>query len=293
MEFLGANISSGEGQNNFWNKKLENFKFIMQRLSIISKHDAMILILHAAYLPRLTFFPRTSPNPDESILKCFDQYLRDGFQTVFNVSLNQKVWQQAILPISVGDLGLGSVAEPAHSAFLASAAATATLQELLLFSDKSYPDNIRTQVYDKWRAVYGNVFGYETQFQKVWNASAISKSYENLLKLNCSAYDKARMMALKTSIPVIKKSVGLVEEGSFRPDGYTISPWAMGRSLVWDVTFPHTMADSHHHVIFTRVVLPKNGIYFDNLGTLTYNSWVAIYVDVLTIHAKLQKIGTY
>ncbi|ESN96482.1 hypothetical protein HELRODRAFT_163549 [Helobdella robusta] len=39
--------------------------------------------------------------------------------------------------------------------------------------------------------------------------------------------------------------MGLIEEGAFRPDGYTITPWAQGRSLAWDVTLPHTMADRY------------------------------------------------
>ncbi|ESO10777.1 hypothetical protein HELRODRAFT_167275 [Helobdella robusta] len=49
----------------------------------------------------------------------------------------------------------------------------------------------------------------------------------------------------KAGIPVIKEPMGLIEEGAFRPDGYTITPWAQGRSLAWDVTLPHTMADRY------------------------------------------------
>ncbi|ESN90349.1 hypothetical protein HELRODRAFT_166007 [Helobdella robusta] len=49
----------------------------------------------------------------------------------------------------------------------------------------------------------------------------------------------------RANIPTIKEPTGLMEEGSLRPDGYTISPWAQGRSLAWDVTFPHTMAEKY------------------------------------------------
>ncbi|ESN90537.1 hypothetical protein HELRODRAFT_166211 [Helobdella robusta] len=109
------------------------------------------------------------------------------------------------LPICVGGLGLGSAAELAPSAFLASAAATVALQDLMLPRDGIYVDNFRMQVYDMWRATNGDVAG----------------------------------------IPVIKEPMGLIEEGAFRPDGYTITPWAQGRSLAWDVTLPHTMADRY------------------------------------------------
>ncbi|ESN91073.1 hypothetical protein HELRODRAFT_182326 [Helobdella robusta] len=49
----------------------------------------------------------------------------------------------------------------------------------------------------------------------------------------------------RANIPTIKEPTGLMEEGSLRPDGYTISPWAQGRFLAWDVTFPHTMAERY------------------------------------------------
>ncbi|ESN97872.1 hypothetical protein HELRODRAFT_177514 [Helobdella robusta] len=49
----------------------------------------------------------------------------------------------------------------------------------------------------------------------------------------------------RANIPTIKKPTGLMEESSLRPDGYTISPWAQGRFLAWDVTFPHTMAEKY------------------------------------------------
>ncbi|ESO01930.1 hypothetical protein HELRODRAFT_161132 [Helobdella robusta] len=53
----------------------------------------------------------------------------------------------------------------------------------------------------------------------------------------------------RANIPTIKEPTGFMEEGSLRPDGYTISPWAQKRSLAWDVTFPHTMAKRYINLI--------------------------------------------
>ncbi|ESN94145.1 hypothetical protein HELRODRAFT_180316 [Helobdella robusta] len=113
------------------------------------------------------------------------------------------------LPICVGGLGLGSAAELAPSAFLASAAATVALQDLMLPRDGIYVDNFRIQA--RHTAV-------------------------NEYLVRCFQ---------KADIPVIKEPMGLIEEGAFKPDGYTITPWAQGRSLAWDVTLPHTMADRY------------------------------------------------
>ncbi|ESN96660.1 hypothetical protein HELRODRAFT_163754 [Helobdella robusta] len=127
----------------------------------------MVLLLQTAFLPRLVYFLRTSPLLDVSILNSFDDHLRDAFQSIFNITLDQKHWLQGTLPIYVGGLGLGSAAELAPSAFLASAAAaTVTLQDLMLPRDGIYVDNFRMQVYDMWRATNGDVVAFENPLQK-------------------------------------------------------------------------------------------------------------------------------
>ncbi|ESO06386.1 hypothetical protein HELRODRAFT_160554 [Helobdella robusta] len=162
-------------------------------------------------------------------------------------------------------LGLDSAAKLALSAFLASAAATVALQDLMLSRDGIYVDNFRMQVYDMWRATNGDVVALEKPSQKHWIAPCLNRSVDRWLQMNGSTFDKARIMAVKTrsddscvrvslglrlgaqiaGIPVIKEPIGLIEEGAFRLDGYTITPWAQGRFLAWDVTLPHTMADRY------------------------------------------------
>ncbi|ESO02976.1 hypothetical protein HELRODRAFT_173810 [Helobdella robusta] len=65
------------------------------------------------------------------------------------------------LPICVGGLSLGSAAELALFAFLASAAATVTLQDLMLLRDEIYVDNYRIQVYNMWCATNGDVVAFK------------------------------------------------------------------------------------------------------------------------------------
>ncbi|ESN90602.1 hypothetical protein HELRODRAFT_166294 [Helobdella robusta] len=95
---------------------------------------------------------------------------------------------------------LGTVVDLAPSAFLASAAATVPLQNLLLPRDKIYSDNFRTQVFDGFRTVHGAGICIETRSQKEWNAPFISSSVAKLLDLNQSNFDKARIMAVKSKL---------------------------------------------------------------------------------------------
>ncbi|ESO04490.1 hypothetical protein HELRODRAFT_184240 [Helobdella robusta] len=138
----------------------------------------MVLLLQAAFLPRLVYFLRTSPLLDVSILNSFDDHLRDAFQSIFNIKLDQKNWLQGTLPICVGGLGLGSAAELAPFAFLASAAATVALQDLMLPRDGIYVDNFRMQVYDMWRATNGDVVALENPSQKHWIAPCLNRSVD-------------------------------------------------------------------------------------------------------------------
>jgi len=47
------------------------------------------------------------------------------------------------------------------------------------------------------------------------------------------------------NIPATKEPVGLCRSDGKRPDGLTLIPWQAGRSLTWDVTVSHTLANSY------------------------------------------------
>ena len=54
----------------------------------------------------------------------------------------------------------------------------------------------------------------------------------------------ARALTL-ANVPAILEPPGIVREDNKRPDGMTNIPWSHGRHLVWDYTFPDTLAPSH------------------------------------------------
>jgi len=59
----------------------------------------------------------------------FNSLLRKGIGTICNLDLTDIQWLQASLPVTYGGLGVRRVSSLASSAFLASAAATDTLQQ--------------------------------------------------------------------------------------------------------------------------------------------------------------------
>ncbi|ESO11447.1 hypothetical protein HELRODRAFT_183140 [Helobdella robusta] len=66
-------------------------------------------------------------------------------------------WTQAVFPVGMEGLGLGVEADLASSAFLSSAAATATLQTNLLPDDGEFEDHLRIETFNHWCFIYGNV----------------------------------------------------------------------------------------------------------------------------------------
>lgn len=48
-------------------------------------------------------------------------------------------------------------------------------------------------------------------------------------------------------VEALREPVGLSASDNLRPDGLTLVPWSRGRSLIWDFTCPHTLAESNLH----------------------------------------------
>ncbi|ESO02916.1 hypothetical protein HELRODRAFT_174381 [Helobdella robusta] len=256
----------------------------------ISKHDALILLTQAAFIPILSYFLKTSPSPSKQIS---DMLVSGCFAHC------------------IGGLGLGVVADLAPSAFLSSAAATATLQNMMLPVEELYEDHLRNETFDEWCSIFGDVLNIDVCSQKKWNKHFLNKSKISLDKMNDAPLNKARLMAVKSDLgsawlravpstacgtrldnasirvslclrlglPVVSEYRCLcgadVSFLSYHGLSYPQTPWFDGRCLTWDVTFPHILADKYtsntsleHGSAAIRAADFKNSKYVDlNDGT--------------------------
>ena len=67
--------------------------------------------------------------------------LKNGLEAILNVKLSDTQWKQARLPVHMGVLGVRSAFMLGPSAFLASAAATLSLQEAILSASVAGADD--------------------------------------------------------------------------------------------------------------------------------------------------------
>ena len=115
-----------------------------------------------------------------------------------DVTLTDGQWLQASLPMRLGGLGVRSVSLLAPSAFLASAAGTTALQDMILSSISSVTDLevIRTQ--DFWSSLCNvdSPTGILARCQKSWDNRALQTVHSALLANSMGTQDKARLLAI-------------------------------------------------------------------------------------------------
>ena len=128
MNLLGAPILEGKAVNKALQAKIKGIERSVERISLLQAYDALCLLKNALDMPKLRYILRTSPCAGNPLLSAFDDVLRRGLSKILNVDLDDSQWTQTSLPVQMGGLGVRSASMLAPSAFLASAAATLSLQ---------------------------------------------------------------------------------------------------------------------------------------------------------------------
>ena len=102
----------------------------------------------------------TSPCAGNPQLSTFDCVLCHELSKILNVEFNDSQWKQASLPVQIGGLGVRSACMLAPSAFVASAAATLSLQNAI------YQNRCMTQ--------------RTRRFHSLWHRGRLSRTRTNL-----------------------------------------------------------------------------------------------------------------
>jgi Reverse transcriptase (RNA-dependent DNA polymerase) len=134
---LGAPLFAGEQLDSVLRHKREELETLASRLSLMPSHDSLFLLRNVLTAARMLYLLRTAPCTGSIELQAYDDLLRETISTTLNIDLSGDRWQQASLPVRWGGLGIRGVVLLAPSAYLASAASTTTLTQLLL------PDHLR------------------------------------------------------------------------------------------------------------------------------------------------------
>lgn len=154
-ELLGAPLSTGSAMDTALSCRCDDLARASSRLSSIAAHDALVLLKASFSSPKLLHTMRASPCSGHAALEKFDELLRECVCTITNTDLTDVQWIQASLPVRNGGLGVRRVSSLAPSAFLASAAGTRGLQNMILCKCVAISDSAVDLVLNQWSAAQG------------------------------------------------------------------------------------------------------------------------------------------
>jgi hypothetical protein len=124
LKLLGAPILQ-EAFEDVLHSKLENLKTMVERLKQLYSHDALFLLKQCFAIPKIMYTLRTAPCfLNTEWCKEFDDTLRKALQRILNVSMDDTIWDQCSLPVSLGGIGIRKASDVAVPAYLASVHAT-------------------------------------------------------------------------------------------------------------------------------------------------------------------------
>jgi hypothetical protein len=179
------------------NKRCDDLERAIDRFGLISAHDALLILKYALGSSKMLYMMRASPCSDHPALTRFDNLLRAALSKITNSCLSDLNWIQASLPVKDGGLGIRSVALLAPSAFLASAAATLSLQSQILPVDFNQTDRLRDVTSDIWVVRHGTEVPMEPENakQNVWDAASVKTGSRLLFEHFTDPHHRARLLA--------------------------------------------------------------------------------------------------
>ena len=116
----------------------------IDKLDTINSHEALIPLRSSFSAPQIQHTLRCSPFVNHTAPTSFDELNRAGITRIVNISLSHAQWLQASLPVRYGGLGVRRAVSLAIPAYMASAASTRRLQDLILTDSCANDDDIET-----------------------------------------------------------------------------------------------------------------------------------------------------
>jgi len=168
------------------------------RLKDICSHDALVLLRASFSSPKIQFLLRGTPCKDHPLLNRFDNLLRDGLSSITNTNLSDLQWLQASLPVKDGGLGMRRVTSLALPCFLASAAATSTLQDAILVDRNPGP----YRQFTEYKLVWSDLFSSEipeppaAHKQNSWDRPVIECDKATVWKSSSDPTSQRRLAAV-------------------------------------------------------------------------------------------------
>ncbi|KAI5642071.1 hypothetical protein NE865_05763 [Phthorimaea operculella] len=163
----------------------------------LSAHVALILLRSCLSLPKLTYTIRTCPTwmfPQDTT--AIDEVIKTSLEEVLNISLSDREWQQASLPVRHGGLGVRRVQDTGPAAFLASANGVLKLvTQILSVNGAGFSIPFASEAFTAWTAACPNTpLPTKPDVQRLWDDPCAKDAIQKLIDTSSGA-DLARLKA--------------------------------------------------------------------------------------------------
>ena len=219
---LGAPLSSAEALLLAFDARIAELKTALDRLQLIARQDALLILRSSLGSPRLMHLLRCTPCHDHPRLEVYDELLRRGIERILNISVTDDQWIQASLPIKMGGLGIRRVSSLALPAFLASAAGTLPTQALILGAAPADSDMAYDSAQTTWLQITGVQvpMGARSHKQSQWDRPLLNAAFSTVEYKIQDTYDQARLKASQSphasdwlhALPLVAHDLRLEDE---------------------------------------------------------------------------------
>ena len=204
--FLGAPLLAGPHLDSVLERKRLELQRLSKRLELMPSHDCLYLLRNVLTAPRMMYLLRTAPCTDSPELPLYDGALRESLVTTLNIDLDDDRWNQALLPVRWGGLGIRSVVSLAPSAYMASAASTAELTSSLLPTRlRDVVDSGMATAMSAWITLASRpstpssaVFPPASSAQRAWDDPCCEVMADRLLDTATDHVVRARLLAARS-----------------------------------------------------------------------------------------------
>ena len=198
---LGAPIGDETSVDTVLSSKLVVFRRLASRLTTLHAHDALYLLKNCFSTPKLLYTLRCAACYKSSVIPEYDIVIKQTLRAVLNVDMSDSVWNQAVLPVSSGGLGVRLAADLALPAFLSSVSGASELIVRLLPSrlhnSSAERDSLYVAACQQWQSLCNSAVPDPTSIgiQKAWDAPLVDKKREMVLSAAQNQVGRARLIA--------------------------------------------------------------------------------------------------
>ena len=158
MTLLGASVLPS-AVDMALESKLGALSRLLEQLDQVDAHEALFLLRNCFAIPKLTNILRTSAYFQSQLLKSFDSKIRCALEKVLNIQLSGLSWEQCMLPVQFGGLGICFAEDIILPAFLPSIyACAASMLDSFHITSSGIEDSCFSLAFSSWSEKSSSLF---------------------------------------------------------------------------------------------------------------------------------------